>query len=153
MRIKQMLALMGVLATIQLSACGSADPRSPEQQVRATLEAIELGVEARSMDAVTEHINKDYSDHQGHTIRDIKRLIQLQFIRNQSINIFTSIRSLELTDGVAAVELSAAMSSMAIDLSQESNRLRADTHHFSILLSQQDDKWLVDSVSWARGWQ
>ena len=141
------------LTILLISACSSSDPRSPEQQVRDTLTAIEEAAEARSMDGMLEHINEDYSDHQGQTIRDIKRLIQLQFIRNQSINIFTSIQSLEINDGLAAVELSAAMSSGTFDLSQESNRLRADTHHFSILLSQGDDKWLVDSVSWERGWQ
>lgn len=144
--------LLAVIALL-ISACGSSDSRSPEQQIRNTIEAVELGAEARSMDAMTAHISEDYSDHQGQTISDIKRLIQLQFIRNQSINIFTLIRSIEIIDGVAAVELSAAMSSQAVDLSQEHNRQRADTYHFSILLSQDDDQWVVDSVSWERGWQ
>jgi len=153
MRANRHLLVATALLCLLISGCGSSDSRSPEQQVRDTLTAIEEAAEARSMEGMLEHINEEYSDHLGQTIRDIKRLIQLQFIRNQSINIFTSIRSLEIYDGIAAVELSAAMSSRSFDLSQESNRLRADTHHFSIVLSLDDDKWLVDSVSWERGWK
>lgn len=134
-----------------LSAC-SDDPTSPEQQVRDTLNAIELAAQERSMSDFMDYIADDYSDHQGNDKDAVKRIVQLMFLRNQSINIFTLIRSINVDDKIAAVELSAAMASRGVDLTQETNRLKADTHQFSVVLQQDDDEWLVSSVSWQRGW-
>ena len=140
-----------VCLLVSLAACGG-DPSTPEQRVRATLDAIEVGAEARSLSGVLDHVSERYTDHEGNVKKDIARIVQLEFIRSQSINIFTHIQSLEINGDTALVELGAAMAAREIDLSQEANRLHANTHHFSIVLHQQDKEWLVESVSWRRGW-
>ena len=84
--------------------------------------------------------------------QDLKRIVQMHFVRNQQINLFTRIKSIDISDGLASVELSAAMAARGVDLSQDANRLRADTHRFAVLLSEQDGDWMVSSVSWQRGW-
>lgn len=145
------LVLMATLACLFVTACAS-DEESPEQQVRNTLQAIELAVEERSTSDLMDHIADDYSDHQGNNKEAIKRLVQILFLRNQSINIFTLVRSFDISDGIAAVELSAAMASRGVDLNLQENRLKADTSGFSIVLQQTGDEWLVQSVSWQRGW-
>lgn len=142
-----------VICAALLFACGS-DPLAPEQQVRNTLDAMQEAAEARSLSDFMTHISDDYSDHQGNDKAAIRRIVQLLFLRNQSINIFTRIQSLDINNDFAAVELSAAMAARGVDLTQESNRLKADTHRFSVVLQQTsgDADWLVQSVSWKRGW-
>lgn len=135
-----------------ITACGSSDSQSPEQQVKAVLSAIEVGVEARSLSQVMEHISENYKDHRGNDKKTVARLMQFQILRNQNINIFTVIKRIEINNKKATVELSAAMAAKEVDLSIESNRLRANAHRFSILLENQDNQWRVHSVSWQRGW-
>lgn len=135
-----------------LSACSSEPDLSPELQVRDTLQAIEEGVEARSLSAIMQHVSDDYQDHRGQSKKDIARLMQLQIIRNQNINIFTRIKSIEINGGTASVELSSAMAARALDLSIESNRLKADTAKFSLVLAQEGNHWRIQSGSWQRGW-
>ena len=140
------------LALILLSACSSDAPLSPEQQVKNVLEKIELAAEQRSLSGMMEWVSEHYQDHKGYTKQEIQRFAQMQFIARQNIHIFSVVRSLEITDGIAAVEMSVAMAGRDIDLSNESNRLRADTIKFSIVLQAEDDDWLIRSVTWENGW-
>ena len=140
------------LSLMVLGAC-SDDPLSPEQQVRDTLSGMQEAAQARSMSDFMQHVADDYSDHKGNNKETIERLMQLLFVRNQSINIFTLIQSIEVQNEIAAVEISTAMASRGIDLSQETNRLKADTYHFSVVLREAGEgEWLVQSVSWKNGW-
>ncbi len=135
-----------------LTACSSDAPLSPEQQVKAVLEQIELAAEERSLSGMMEHVSDAYRDHNGNGKDDIQRYTQMQFIARQNINIFSVIRSLDITDGIAAVELSVAMAGRDVDLNQQANRLRADTIKFSLVLAQENQQWLIKSASWQQGW-
>ncbi|MBX2848482.1 MAG: hypothetical protein KTR16_09180 [Acidiferrobacterales bacterium] len=143
---------LSFFTALLISAC-SDDPTSPEQQVRTTLNAMQEAAEQRSLSDFMQHVAEDYSDHKGNNKEAIKRFVQILFLRNQSINIFTLIQDLDIQDNIAAVEVSAAMAARGVDLTQESNRLKADTNHFSVVLQNKGDtKWQVQSVSWKRGW-
>lgn len=147
------------LLTILLSclifvvAC-SGDSTSPEQQVRNTLTAMEDAAQKRSMSDFMRYISDDYTDHHGQNKDALKGFAQLLFLRNQKITIFTVIKSIDIKNDVAKVELSAAMASREVDLSQEINRLKADTQRFSITLkpNKKNDAWLVKSANWQQGW-
>lgn len=140
------------LLCLLLSACGQDTESSPEQQVRSVLSSIEEAAEARSLSGVMQHISESYRDHQEQSKDDLRRMVQFQFIRNQKINIFSRVQSLEIDGNRAIVELSAAMTGREIDLTNEQNRLRADLHSFSLVLNRDDDAWLIGSASWSRGW-
>jgi hypothetical protein len=137
---------------LAISACSEQATLSDEDQVRRTLKAIEMGAQERSLSSMTEHISSSYQDHEGNDYKKIKGLMQLQLIKNQSINIFSNIRELEIIGDAATVEMSVAMASRGVDLSSQANRLRADTHRFSILLTREKQDWKIQSVSWQRGW-
>jgi len=143
---------LALAMSLFLGGCGVESELSEEDKVRATLTAIEIAAEARSLSAMIEHISDSYRDYEGNDYQKIKALLQLQLIKNQSINIFSKIRELEVSADSATVELSVAMASRGGDLSIEENRLRADTHRFSILLKREKEQWKIRSVSWQRGW-
>lgn len=142
-----------LLSCFILSAC-SSDPTSPEQQVRKSLSAMESAAQERSMSDFMRYISDDYSDYQGNNKDALKRLVQILFLQNQKIYIFTVVKSIEINNSVAEVEISAAMTSRELDLSQETNRLKADTQRFTLTLSpnENNDIWLVKSASWQDGW-
>ena len=146
------LAALALIIGLTIIGCDGQSKLSDEDKVRNTLKAIELGAEARSLSSISEYFSPSYLDYQGNDLASIKGLIQLHLIRNQRINIFSNIRELEVIDNVATVEMSVAIASRGVDLSSEANRLRADTHRFSILLRRERQLWKVQSVSWQRGW-
>ena len=142
-----------LLSCLLLAAC-SSEPSSPEQQVRQTLSAMETAAQERSMSNFMRYIADNYSDQEGNNKDALRRSLQILFLRNQNINIFTLVRSIDVKNGLAKVEISTAMASREVDLSQESNRLKADTQRFTLTLSQIHDNelWLVQSATWQQGW-
>jgi len=147
-----LLLIINLLAVTCLAACGSSENISPEQEVKITLKQIEAGVEARSLSQVMEKVSENYQDHYDNNKRAVARLMQFQIMRNQNINVFTLIKSINIVGNTASVELSAAMASKEVDLSIESNRLRADAYRFSVSLAKEEGLWLIQSASWERGW-
>ncbi|MBL4671157.1 MAG: hypothetical protein JKX81_02765 [Arenicella sp.] len=142
-----------VFATaLTVVACSEQPSLSDEDKVRATLNAIEVAAEQRSLSSMLEHISSSYRDYEGNDYKKIQSIMQFQLIKNQSINIFSKIRELQIVGDAATVEMSVAMASRNVDLSSQSNRLRADTHRFSILLVREKQNWKIQSVSWQRGW-
>lgn len=146
------LLLLGLFATLLLSACSNDEPMSDEQQVRAVIKSMELAAQERSLSAVMQHVSPNYSDSKANDFKAVQRLVQLQFLRNQNINIFSKVSELEIIDNAAAIEMSLAMTSGKFDLSDESNRLRADTFRFSLLFIKEKNDWHLQSASWQRGW-
>jgi len=142
------------LALILLGLSCSSKVDSPENQVKTVLMNIEEAAENRNISQLMQHIDETYSDHHGHDKQAISRFIRFYFISNQNINIFTQLRDITVDGGIATVELSAAMAARGVDLQQASQRLNADLHRFSIVLGKQSNNtdWLVQSVSWQRGW-
>lgn len=142
------------LTFLLLTACAETENLSPEQAVKNTLRAVERAAEERSLSGVMEHISPDYKDHQGNDVDAIRRLVQFQFIRNQSIHIYSDIQELSVENELASVEVNAAMASRATDLEILEGGMRADTTRFSVVLRKQtnDQTWLIESVSWRRGW-
>ncbi len=149
-----MQRLLAVLISCLLLVSCSDDPTSPEQQIRNSLSAMEIAAQNRSTSDFMRHIADDYFDQHGNDKKAVKRIVQILFLRNQKINIFSLIKSIEIKKGLAEVHLSAAMASREVDLSQESNRLKADTQRFSLTLIPNKNKstWLIQSADWQRGW-
>lgn len=151
MILKTLLTFFWVMLMLTLTACDK-DNLSPQAQIKETIEKMELAAEARSLSSFMENVSKQYSDHEGNDYKAIARYVQLNYLRNQSINIFSHIQSIEVNGNTATAEVSVAMGGRGQDLSDEQGRLKADTMHFSILFTKQGQEWHVKSVSWRRGW-
>lgn len=151
------------LLGMTLFSCSEPELGSPEQAIQNTLLAMEEAAEERTLSGFMQHISDDYQDRQGNRKKDIRRIIQIHYIRNQKIHILSKVQSLEINGSLAKVELSTAMAGREADLSGEFlsgettglSGLRANTHHFTIQLVSDDQQqtWLVKNVSWKRGWE
>jgi hypothetical protein len=131
-----------VFACAALAACGSAD--SPEQQVRAVIDQMELAAEKRDVGDLTEHLSEDYRDSNGRGPEEVARYLRGYFIANQSIHLLTRIEQLEFpTEGEARVRVVVGMLGRA-----DADRwdLAAELRAFKVALRREQDDWKVSFV-------
>ena len=150
---KANLILIYTFALLFITACGGGDPQSPEQRVLDTLKLMEQAAEKRSVSDFMQHVSEAYADHKGFAKSDVLRIIQLQYLRNQRIHILSQVTDLIVLDDLATVEIATAMASKASDLEGDFTRIKAKTYRFSAVFrsTDQQQSWLLESVSWQRG--
>src|SRR5690606_1056560 len=85
-----LLCLVALAAIV--AGCGEQD--SPEAQVRAVIDRMELGAENRDVGDVLDHVSATYRDDHGNGREEVGRLLRGYFIANQSIHLLTRIESL-----------------------------------------------------------
>ena len=156
-----LIFVSALLALSLISACNNVAPQSPEQRVFNTLAAMEQAAEQRSVADFMQYVSEAYTDHQGLSKSDIRRIVQLQYLRNQSIHILSQVTDLKVDGNLASVEIVTAMASKAGDLQAQEkrqardvmdidfSRVKADTHRFSAVFrsTDQQQSWLLESVS------
>lgn len=135
-----------------LSACGS-QPSSPEAQIKAVIAQMEAAAEQRKRRDLSEHISDSYSDQHGDK-NALNNIFRAYLFRNQSINIFTVIHSMQAVSAQEyRVELSAFMAAKGADVESEAGRLKADRHRFSVTFVDESagaGEWKVRSAQWKR---
>jgi hypothetical protein len=144
MRLSPRLAFVSVVLA-GLAAC--ADDASPEQQVRAVIESMEVAAEARAVSDLLEHISASYRDAQGQDRAEASRYARGYFIANQSVHLLTRIESLEFpSPDEARVKLQVGMAGRAGEPSSAS--LTADLYDFDLALVREGGEWKVSYADW-----
>ncbi len=87
------VALLGCV--VLLSGCGG-EPVTPEQEMRAVLEAGELEVEARDLIAVMQRIDEDYRDERQRDWRQLRALLAGYFFRHPDIFVISQVERIEI---------------------------------------------------------
>jgi hypothetical protein len=130
-----------IFALTVLTACGAAD--SPEQQVRAVIEQIELAAEKRDIGEVAEHLSDDFRDANGLGAEEAARYLRGYFIANQSIHLLTRIEQLEFpTEGEARAQVLVGM--LGRDAAESDQwDLAAELRAFKIALRLEGDDWKI----------
>lgn len=138
------VALAGIVA-----GCGERD--SPEAQVRAVIDQMELAAEARDVGDVLELVSDEYRDDYGNGRDDVGRAVRGYFIANQSIHLLTRIEELSFpAEDEARATVLVAM--VGRDAAAESAwDLAADVYRFEVAIVREDDEWKITWASWRRG--
>ena len=136
------------LLVLVLQACSDSE-ESPEAQIRQFIEqAVEVG-EARSVDGLTELLDKDYIDLHGNNRKRTGGLLRVYFIQHKNIHLFTRIDEIEiLSDNQASVSMHVAMAGTVISDIEALAGLRAQIYRFELQLVKQDE-WQLRHASWA----
>jgi hypothetical protein len=133
------------VALALLSGC--ADEASPEQQVRAVIEAMELAAEQRDVGELMQHISDNYRDAQGQDRTEVSRYVRGYFVVNQSVHLLTRIESLEFpAPDEARVKLQVGMAGREGEPGAAG--FTADVHNFDVVLVREDDAWKVSYADW-----
>ena len=135
-------AFVGMLAVL----AGCSDDASPEQQVRAVIDSMEVAAEARDVGDLMEHVSPAYRSADGLDSAEAARYLRGYFVANQSIHLLTRIESLEFpTPDAARVKLQVGMAGRG---AQGAADLSADLYDFDVALVREDGEWKVSYAAW-----
>jgi hypothetical protein len=127
-----------------LPGCG--DDSSPEQQVRAVIDSMELAAEARDVGDLMEHISDNYRDARGQDRQEAALYARGYFVANQSVHLLTRIESLEFpAPDEARVKLQVGMAGSG---ETGSSGLSADLQTFDLVLVREGGEWKVNYADW-----
>ena len=115
---------------VALLCAGCSDSQSPEAQVRATIEAMELAAEDRSTGDLMEHVSTQFRDGYGRDADELSRYVRGYFIANQSVHLLTRIGEIRFpTREEARAQVTVAM--VGRDAAEASAwNLAAEVHDF-----------------------
>jgi hypothetical protein len=134
-----------VALAVLLTAC--SDQASPEQQVRAVIDAMEVAAEARDVGDLMAHLSDNYRDAQGQDRQQAALHARGYFISNQSVHLLTRIESLEFPAAdEARVKLQVGMAGRGGETG--AGGLSADLHDFDLVLVREGDDWKVSYADW-----
>jgi hypothetical protein len=135
-------AFAGLLAVL----AGCSDEASPEQQVRAVIDSMEVAAEARDVGDLLEHVSTSYRSADGLDRAEAARYLRGYFVANQSIHLLTRIGSLEFpAPDEARVKLQVGMAGRGGEGIAD---LSADLYDFDVVLVREDGEWKVSYADW-----
>ncbi|HKS58836.1 MAG TPA: hypothetical protein VJS12_26330 [Steroidobacteraceae bacterium] len=135
-------ALVAALALLG----GCSDDTSPEQQVRAVIDSMELAAEERDVGDLLEHLSVAYRSADGQDRAETSRYVRGYFVANQSIHLLTRIESLEFpAPDEARLKLQVGMAGQG---GQGAANLNADLYNFDVVLVREDGEWKVSYADW-----
>ena len=146
----RLLAVL-VVGTLALSGMlvGCGDDSSPEQQIRALVQAAQDAANAQDTDALQELIAESYADPRGLTKADIDRTLALQMLRGRPY-VLLRVQELELRDPASAgLQVLAGLARVPVGGFEEMRRLSADVYVFDLEVALADaSAWRVTSARW-----
>ncbi len=138
----------GVLLIFGLTACGG-EAVTPEERVRAWLQAAEAAAEKAQVTVLRDMISARYKDGKERNRRAMVKLLALYFRRHHSIHVLTRIDSIDFRkQDLAKVVLYAAMAASPIEGAQSLTNIKADLHRFELYLTEEDGEWKLLSAAW-----
>jgi hypothetical protein len=140
------ILISAVLAAV--AAC--AQPDSPEQKIRTTIEQMERAVEERDVGDFVEHISSEYRDADGRGLDEIAQYVRGYMVANQSIHLLTRIEQIEFpTDEEAQATVLIGMVGRDADAAGAWD-LAADLYEFDVALIREGGDWKVRYAKWVR---
>jgi SnoaL-like domain len=138
------------MATALVAAAGCSQPDSPEQQVRTTLEQMELAAEERNVGDLMEHVSSEYRDAGGRGPDEISRYVRGYMLANQAIHLLTRVDGIEFpADDEARAKVLVGMVGREADAARAWD-LAADLYEFDVALIREDGDWKVTHAKWSR---
>lgn len=132
-----------------LSLVGCSRPSSPEAEIRTWLAQAQAAAEQRDVSALRNLIAEDYVDKAGNDRKAIENLLRLQILRQQSIHLFTRVRTIEFPGpNRATVSVAAAMAGRPVARADDLVGLSADLYRFDLSLERRGGEWRVQGAVW-----
>jgi hypothetical protein len=140
---------LAALAALALAAC--SDPETPEEQVRALIDAGEEAVEGRDVSAVLELVSPDFRDARARDRDALRRLLAGQFLTHPSIHLLVQTDEIRFpAPERAEVLLYVAMTGTRVDSAAALAGVDADLYRLDLELALADDAWQVTGGAWRR---
>lgn len=127
-----------------LSGCGDP-PDSPETEIRAWVAEGQRLAEQKQRNALVNMISPAYQDSRGNTRDDIENMFRIYFLRQNAIELLTSIDDIRIFgDTAAELDLTVGMAGT----NDGALGFSADAYRFELELVREDDEWLLLAARW-----
>lgn len=139
-----------VLGVAVLIAVGCAPaPESPESQVRALFGQAREAAEQKDLATLRRAVSDRYEDAHGHDKRAVEGILRLQFLRHESIHLFTRVSAVVFPEpDRAQATVYVAMAGRPIPEAEALMRLKADFYRFDFVLAKEGEDWKVIRADW-----
>lgn len=140
------------LVLVSAVAAGCRKQRSPEDQIRETIAAIEDAVEDKDVKTVRGFIADRYRDAEEHDRQEVLAFLHVLFRRHPAIHLLTRVTAVEIAaSGEAHGTVLAAMASTPIKVLEDLPRVQADVNRFDLTFVRTGpNAWQVTTASWQR---
>ena len=148
MRSARRLLLALLCAAAALPGCGAAP--TPEDEVRATLAALEAAAEAGDASAFAELVSADYTDPYGHDRDKLRAFVAFHVLRSgRGREVILRVRDVH----IEASEPTRAAVTLAVGLAGAGSRrgsggLGAEVYAVDLDLAREGDAWRVAWAQW-----
>jgi hypothetical protein len=124
---------------LALACAGCGPGGTPEEEIRALVDAGERAAEARDASGLKALVADDYDDPQGRDAGDLRTLLHGYLIAHPSLRLVTKIDSIEL-EGSELAQLRVTVGVLSRGAESESDwDLAADVHRLDVRLARGDD--------------
>lgn len=144
------LVFVVLLTATCLVACKKKPP-DPVREVELALHAMELAVEARDLGEIKSMMMDSYKDAEGQTKKNTVSLLQLQFLRRDSIHLLVRIQDIVIeAPERAKSEILVAAGATAVEDVSALEKVKAELLHVDITWTKDGDQWKVQRSKWRR---
>jgi hypothetical protein len=141
---KALAAAVALAAGLVVSACGERS--TPEQQVRAVIEAAEDAAERRDHGDLMALLSPRFEGAHGEDAREVSRLLRAYLVANPSLEVVSRIETIDFPyRDMARVELTVGTLGRG---GQGALDLDADAKSFELELQREGDDWHVTRAEW-----
>lgn len=137
-------AVLFLLACSALAACGDP-PESPEAEIRAWVKNGQRLAEEKERRPLLNMVSPSYRDARGNERDDIENMLRVYFLRQNNIELLTSIQDIRvLGDTAAELDMTVGMAGTNDGVLGFS----ANAYSFEMELVREDDEWILISARW-----
>ena len=127
-----------------LASCGGP-PSAPEQEIREWVGVAQQAAESRARRQLMSLVSPGYTDARGYERDDIENLLRVYFLRQNNIQLLTSIDEIRLFgDTAAEVEITVGMAGTNDGVLGFS----ADAYQFFMELEKTNGDWQLIAARW-----
>lgn len=137
------------LGTVVLLGTACAPPEPPEAQVRALFDKARKAAEQKDLATLRRAVSERYADAHGNDRRTLEGILRVQFLRHESIHLFTRVSTVVFPEPERAeATVYVAMAGRPIAAAEALARLKADLYRFDFVLAKEGEDWRVIRADW-----
>jgi hypothetical protein len=146
LRLVNAISFVATVAVTLVMFDGCARPSTPEQQVRALIDAAEHAAQARDVSALLGLVSEQYADQRGDDKAALRNLVRGYFLVNQSIHLLMRVEDVRFpADGLAQARVTVGM--LGTRASNDWS-LAVDVYEFDLELRREAASWRLTRAAW-----
>jgi ribosome-binding factor A len=146
---KKLRSWLALGAVVLLATACAPPPESPEAQVRTLFGKAREAAEQKDLATLRRAVSDRYTDAHGNDRRAVEGILRLQFLRHESIHLFTRVSTVVFPEpDRAEATVYVAMAGRPIAEAEALTRLKADLYRFDFVLAKEGEDWKVIHADW-----